>query len=178
MGWSAASGQLGYKGALRRRPNANIYDRHGSWQDGVHLTGLNARGEVVARKKCFRTQVVLYSKCSGRLDRHRSMREAHFLDRALRGRGHGVRIIPVQYAKRYVKVNNRDYIDAEAIVEAVERPTMPFVPMKTEDQQDLQSLHRVAHNAADPHRSRGLDDDGTYDEVPKLQGTRKLVRRS
>jgi len=70
-------------------------------------------------------------------------RGAHFLGRALREQGHEVRLIPAQYVKPYVKTNKSDYIDAEAIAEAVGRPTMRFVPIKTDDQLDLQSLHRV-----------------------------------
>jgi transposase len=54
-----------------------------------------------------------------------------------------VRLIPAQFVKPYVKSNKNDYIDAEAIAEAVQRPTMRFVPVKTEDQLDLQALHRV-----------------------------------
>jgi len=53
--------------------------------------------------------------------------------------GHEVRLIPAQYVKPY----ESDYIDAEAIAEAVARPTMRFVPAKSDDQLDLQSLHRV-----------------------------------
>ena len=51
--------------------------------------------------------------------------------------------MPAQYVKPYVKTNKSDYIDAEAITEAVERPKMRFVPIKSDDQLDLQSLHRV-----------------------------------
>jgi transposase len=54
-----------------------------------------------------------------------------------------VRLIPAQYVKPYVKTNKTDYIDAEAIAEAVSRPTMRFVPIKSGDQLDLQSLHLV-----------------------------------
>src|SRR6202171_2465048 len=68
---------------------------------------------------------------------------AHYLGRALQEQGHEVRLIPAQYVKPYVKTNKSDYIDAEAIAEAVSRPTMRFVPIKTDDQLDLQSLHRV-----------------------------------
>jgi hypothetical protein len=50
---------------------------------------------------------------------------------------------PAEYVKPYVKTNKNDYIDAEAIAEAVTRPSMRFVPIKTDDQLDLQSLHRV-----------------------------------
>ncbi len=68
---------------------------------------------------------------------------AHFLGRALREQRHEVRLIPAQYVKPYVKMNKSDYIDAEAIAEAVARPTMRFVPIKSDDQLDMQSLHRV-----------------------------------
>jgi transposase len=67
----------------------------------------------------------------------------HFLGRALREQGHAVRLMPAQYVKPYVKTNKSDFIDAEPIAEAVARPTMRFVPIKTDDQLDLQSLHRV-----------------------------------
>jgi transposase len=68
---------------------------------------------------------------------------SHFLGRALREQGHDVRLIPTQYVKPSVKTNKNDYIDAEAIAEAVGRPRMRFVPVKSDDQLDLQSLHRV-----------------------------------
>jgi transposase len=109
-----------------------------------HVVGLNRQGEVVVRKKFSRTQLLQFTAnlkvdligmeaCGG----------SHFLGRALREQSHEVRLIPAQYVKPYVKTNKNDYIDAEAIAEAVGRPTMRFVPIKTEDQLDLQSLHRV-----------------------------------
>src|SRR6202035_254292 len=109
-----------------------------------HLVGLNQRGEVVVRKKFSRLQLLRFTAnrqvcligmeaCGG----------SHFLGRALREQGHEVRLIPAQYVKPYVKTNKSDYIDAEAIAEAVGRPTMRFVPVKSDDQLDLQSLHRV-----------------------------------
>ena len=109
-----------------------------------HLAGLNERGEVIVRKKFSRAQLLRFTAnrrvhvigmeaCGG----------SHFLGRALREQGHEVRLIPAQYVKPYVKTNKSDYIDAEAIAEAVGRPTMRFVPIKSDDQLDLQSLHRV-----------------------------------
>ena len=109
-----------------------------------HLVGLNERGEVVVRKRFSRAQLLRFTAnrkvhligmeaCGG----------AHFLGRALQEQGHEVRLIPAQYVKPYVKTNKNDYIDAEAIAEAVGRPTMRFVPIKSDDQLDLQSLHRV-----------------------------------
>jgi transposase len=109
-----------------------------------HLVGLNERGEVVVRKRFSRAQLLRFTAnrkvhlmgmeaCGG----------SHFLGRALEQQGHEVRLIPAQYVRPYVKTNKSDYIDAEAIAEAVGRPTMRFVPIKSDDQLDLQSLHRV-----------------------------------
>jgi transposase len=109
-----------------------------------HLVGLDRRGEVVVRKKFSRTQLLRFtSNRQVALIGMEACGGAHFLGRALREQGHEVRLIPAQYVKPYVKTNKNDYIDAEAIAEAVGRPTMRFVPIKTDDQLDLQSLHRV-----------------------------------
>ena len=109
-----------------------------------HLVGLNVRGEVVVRKKFSRAQLICFTaKQRVQLIGMEACGGAHFLGRALREQGHEVRLIPAQYVKPYVKTNKSDYIDAEAIAEAVSRPTMRFVPIKTDDQLDLQSLHRV-----------------------------------
>jgi transposase len=105
-----------------------------------HLVGLNLCGEVVVRKKCSRKQLLHFTaNLRVRLIGMEACGGSHFLGRALREQGHEVRLIPAQY----VKTNKSDYIDAEAIAEAVGRPRMRFVPIKTDDQLDLQSLHRV-----------------------------------
>ena len=62
---------------------------------------------------------------------------------ALREQGHEVQLMPAQFVRSFVKSNKNDYRDAEAIAEAVERENMRFVPIKTEDQLDVQALHRV-----------------------------------
>jgi transposase len=109
-----------------------------------HMVGLNAAGEIVVRKKCSRQQLLQFTAnlqvgligmeaCCG----------SHFLGRALREQGHEVRLMAARYVKPYVKTNKNDYIDAEAIAEAVGRPRMRFVPIKTDAQLDMQSLHRV-----------------------------------
>jgi transposase len=109
-----------------------------------HLVGVNARGEVVVRKKCSRIQLLRFtSNLRECLIGMEACGGSHFLGRALREQGHDVRLMPAQYVKPYVKTNKNDYIDAEACSEAVTRPTMRFVPIKTDDQLDLQSLHRV-----------------------------------
>jgi transposase len=109
-----------------------------------HLVGLSEHGAVVVRKRFSRAQLLRFTanrkvhvigmeSCGG----------SHFLGRALQEQGHEVRLMPAQYVKPYVKTNKNDYVDAEAIAEAVNRPTMRFVPIKSDDQLDLQSLHRV-----------------------------------
>ena len=109
-----------------------------------HLVGMNQRGDVVVRKRFSRTQLLCFTaNLQVELIGMEACGGSHFLGRALREQGHEVRLIPAQYVKPYVKTNKSDYIDAEAIAEAVGRPRMRFVPIKSDDQLDLQSLHRV-----------------------------------
>ena len=109
-----------------------------------HLVGMNHRGEIVVRKRFARTQLLRFTaNLKVELIGMEACGGSHFLGRALREQGHEVRLIPAQYVKPYVKTNKNDYIDAEAIAEAVGRPRMRFVPVKSDDQLDLQSLHRV-----------------------------------
>jgi hypothetical protein len=68
---------------------------------------------------------------------------AHFLGSALRAQGHEVRLIPAQFVKPYRKSNKNDFIDAEAIAEAVTKQNMRFVQIKTQEQLDWQAMHRV-----------------------------------
>jgi transposase len=109
-----------------------------------HLVALGDNGKVLLRKKFTQKQLIAFTAnmqtcligmeaCSG----------SHFLGRALREQGHDVKLIPAQFVKPFVKSNKNDFIDAEAIAEAVERENMRFVPIKTDDQLDLQALHRV-----------------------------------
>ena len=68
---------------------------------------------------------------------------AHHLSRKLKSLGHVARLMPAKYVRPYSKGQKNDFRDAEAIAEAVQRPTMRFVATKTVDQLDLQALHRV-----------------------------------
>src|SRR5246127_976516 len=68
---------------------------------------------------------------------------AHFLGATLREQGHEVRLIPAQFVKPYRKSNKNDFIDGEAIAEAVTKQNLRFVPIKTQEQLDVQALHRV-----------------------------------
>jgi transposase len=109
-----------------------------------HLVALGDKGKVLLKKKFTQKQLIAFTanlqtcligmeSCSG----------SHFLGRALREQGHDVKLIPAQFVKPFVKSHKNDFVDAEAIAEAVERENMRFVPIKTDDQLDLQSLHRV-----------------------------------
>jgi transposase len=68
---------------------------------------------------------------------------AHHLSRKLKALGHDARLMPAKYVRPYSKGQKNDFRDAEAIAEAVQRPTMKFVATKTADQLDLQAMHRV-----------------------------------
>ena len=109
-----------------------------------HVIGLNARGEIVLRRKVSRKQLLQFtSNRQPMLIGMEACGGAHFLARVLRTQGHEARLMPAQFVKPFRKSNKNDYLDAEAIAEAVQRPTMRFVPIKTDDQLDLQALHRV-----------------------------------
>jgi transposase len=127
-----------------------------------HVVGLNPAGEVAVRRKFSRLQLLRFTaNLRVRLIGMEACGGSHFLGRSRREQGHEVRLMPAQYVKPYVKTNKNDYIDAEAIAEAVGRPRMRFVPIKSDDQLDLQSLHRVrdrwvAHRTSVINQIRGL----------------------
>ena len=109
-----------------------------------HLYGVDRHGQVTIWKKLSRPRLLAFMEnlptclvameaCGG----------AHDWARRFQGFGHRVRLISPQFVKPYVKSNKNDFRDAEAICEAVQRPTMRFVPIKNVTQQDIQSLHRA-----------------------------------
>jgi transposase len=109
-----------------------------------HLVGLDPQGKVVLQKKFSRRQLLAYTaKMNASLIGIEACSGAHFIGATLRGQGHDVRLIPAQFVKPFLKSNKNDFLDAEAIAEAVARKNMRFVPIKTDDQLDLQALHRV-----------------------------------
>lgn len=109
-----------------------------------HVVALDRAGSVVTKKRFSRSQLVIFlAKLPPCLVGMEACCGSHLIARTLQAQGHEVRLIAAQFVKPFVKSNKNDYIDAEAIAEAVQRPTMRFVPIKTEDQLDLQALHRV-----------------------------------
>lgn len=109
-----------------------------------HLVALDEHGKIVIRKKFSHKQLLAYcANLQHSLIGMEACAGAHFIGAFLRDQGHDVRIIPAQFVKPFRKSNKNDFIDAEAIAEAVTRKNMRFVPIKTDDQLDLQALHRV-----------------------------------
>jgi len=105
--------------------------------------GVDESGAVVLRRQVRRRQVLaLFEKLPRCLVGIEACATAHYWARELADLGHEVRLMPARYVKPYVKRNKNDAADAEAICEAVTRPTMRFVPVKSPGQQSLQMLHR------------------------------------
>ena len=109
-----------------------------------HLVALGERSKVLVRKKFSRAQLLAYTaKLPSSLIGLEACAGAHFLGAALREQGHQVRLIAGQFVKPYRKSNKNDFLDAEAIAEAVTKENMRFVPIKTQEQLDIQGMHRV-----------------------------------
>jgi len=106
--------------------------------------GVDAAGAVVLRRQLKRRQMVpFFTKLPRCLIGMEACGTAHHWGRTLRALGHEVRLIPPAYAKAYVRRNKTDPADAEAICEAVSRPSMRFVPIKSEADQAMAAVHRV-----------------------------------
>src|SRR6516162_6527739 len=109
-----------------------------------HIVGLDKRGAIVLRQKWSRSQVdARLANMPACLIGMEACVGAHHLSRQLRVLGHDARLMPAKYVRPYSKGQKNDFRDAEAIAEAVQRPTMKFVATKCVDQLDLQALHRV-----------------------------------
>lgn len=113
-------------------------------KNSFHIVGLNDRGAIVLRQKWSRGQVeARFANMSPCLIGMEACVGAHHLSRRLKALGHDARLMPAKYVRPYSKGQKNDFRDAEAIAEAVQRPTMKFVATKTADQLDLQAVHRV-----------------------------------
>jgi transposase len=106
--------------------------------------GVDAAGQVVVRRRLTRGRLLaFFEKLAPCLVGIEACSTSHYWARALLARGHEVRLLPAQYVRPYVKRGKNDAADAEAICEAVTRPTMRFVSVKTPEQQSVMMLHRV-----------------------------------
>jgi len=109
-----------------------------------HLVALGERNKILLRRKFSRSQLLAYTaNLPSSLIGLEAGSGSHFLGTVLREQGHQVRLIPAQYVKPYRKTNKNDFIDAEAIAEAVTKQNMRFVQIKSQEQLDIQAMHRV-----------------------------------
>ncbi len=109
-----------------------------------HAMCCDARGKTVKKRMLRRHEVLpFFARQEACLIGMEACASAHYWARQLTALGHAVKLVPAQYVKAYVRGNKNDYNDALAISEAVTRPQMRFVAIKTPDQQDVQALHRL-----------------------------------
>jgi len=128
----------------------------------IQIHGVDERGKTVLRKQLKRAQVAsFFATLEPCLIGMEACGGAHHWARKLQGFGHEVRLMAPQFVKPYVKTNKNDVADAEAICEAVGRPNMRFVPLKTTEQQSVLAVHRarqgfVKARTAQANAIRGL----------------------
>ena len=126
------------------------------------LHGIDSSGKVLIKKQIKRAQMAeFFVSLKPCLVGMEACGSAHHWARKLESFGHTVKLMPPQYVKPYVKTNKNDAADAEAICEAVTRPNMHFVPIKSTEQQAILSLHRIRQGyvkarTAQANQIRGL----------------------
>jgi len=141
--------------------------------------GVDSQEKVVLRKQLRRAQLLDYFKklppcligmeaCGG----------AHYWARELQKLGHTVKLMAPQFVKPYVKSNKNDANDAEAICEAVARPTMRFVAIKTIAQQDIQAIHRIRSELVQQRTAKVNQIRGLLTEYGIVVGRRVDVLRN
>jgi len=113
-------------------------------KNSCSAVGLDKAGRVVLLRRLSRHSLIkLATQMPSCVMAMEACCGAHHLGRVLRAHGHHVRLMPPEYVQPYVKAQKNDERDAEAIAEAATRPTMRFVDLKSEDQFDMQTLHRA-----------------------------------
>jgi transposase len=130
---------------LDRRANASRFvDCEQTIKHVFQVHGVGPDGSVVVRKKLRRAQVApFFEKLPPCLVGMEACATAHHWAREIKAFGHDVRLMPAHYVKAYVKRGKNDAADAEAICEAVTRPTMRFVAVKSKEQQAVLTMHRT-----------------------------------
>lgn len=113
-------------------------------KNSCSIVGLDAAGSVIVRRRMRREGVIAFAAkltpCTMAME---ACCGAHHMGRSLAALGHEIRLMSPEYVRPYVKAQKNDDRDAEAIAEAATRPTMRFVELKSEEQLDVQTLHRV-----------------------------------
>ncbi len=134
-----------------------------------HVMCCDERGKVIKKQMLRRSQVLAFfahlERCLMGME---ACASAHYWARQLAALDHEVKLVPAQYVKAYVRGNKNDYNDALAISEAVTRPQMRFVAVKTPEQQDVQALHRLRERCVQTRT-------GLCDQIRGLVGEYGLV---
>jgi hypothetical protein len=140
--------------------------------------GTDARGKSTLTRRLKRAEVLrFFANLQPCLIGIEACASAHHWARKLCELGHTVKLIAPQFVKPYVKTNKNDARDAEAICEAVSRPNMRFVPMKTVEQQATLALHRARQGFVSARTAQSNQPGQTgVDESCQVQGTSKVRR--
>src|SRR6478735_5344962 len=157
MGWTgrapAPNGSQSSWGLVRRRSTTMPHKStvHAVTAIGIdmgkntlHMVGLDSRGAIVLREKVSRGRIASrFANLQPCLIGIEAGMATHYVARELAALGHDVKQVPPIYAKPFRQGHKNDFRDALAVAEAVQRPTTRFVPPKSNEQLDLQALHRV-----------------------------------
>lgn len=113
-------------------------------KNACSVVGVNAAGAVVVRRsmRC-QTLIDYVAKLPACVIAMEACCGAHHLGRLFAARGHEIRLMSPEYVRPYVKAQKNDDRDAEGIAEAASRPTMRFVELKSQEQLNIQTLHRI-----------------------------------
>src|SRR5215472_7428952 len=112
-------------------------------KNSCSVAGLDSSGAVIKRRRMRPESIAAFTeKLPACIVAMEACCGAHHLGRLMAGQGHNVRLMSPEYVRPYVKAQKNDDRDAEAIAEAATRPTMRFVELKSQDQLDMQTLHR------------------------------------
>ena len=144
------------------------------------IHGVNECGKVAVRKQLKRAEMSSYfANLEPCLIGMEACGSGHHWARKLEGYGHTVKLMAPQFVKPYVKTNKNDMADAEAICEAVSRPNMRFVAMKTVEQQAILSVHRARQGFVKARTAQGNQIRGLLSEFGIVipQGIRSIMKQ-
>ena len=144
------------------------------------IHGVDERGTVAVRKQLKRAEMSSYfANLEQCLIGMEACGSAHYWARKLEGYGHTVKLMAPQFVKPYVKTNKNDMADAEAICEAVSRPNMRYVPVKTVEQQAILSVHRARQGFVKARTAQGNQIRGLLSEFGIVipQGIRSVMKQ-
>ena len=140
--------------------------------------GVDGQEKAILRRKLPRAKMLTYfQKLPPCLIGMEACSSAHYWGRALQKMGHTVKLMAPQFVKPYVKSNKNDANDAEAICEAVARPTMRFVAIKSIEQQDIQAVHRIRSELVQQRTAKVNQIRGLLGEYGLVVGQRIDVLR-